>query len=303
MLRRAPRASALSYGSLTEGIEKQTPRGRRRDSRARQAQTPRSGQFEGYTIIGSLAGARGSGGQACMLPSPIPSSMLAAFARSGTAVTWDQVVIKSFSLSGRRLEPPADRARESIARCRQEARASCSTTNSTIERFYLRHAIRAGRVALASSRSACTPTSGSEGTRAIAAARRGHAATPTELLTHAPRNTTRVRPLAQGRQARQHHRGRPRARPPGRLRAASRSLRSSMTLTTHGTEYFRDPEMVRMALKGVKVHQVNGAKFDVYAAGAVLYLDDRELVPRARRAQPDHEPLPRGAQAGSCVGR
>ena len=29
--------------------------------------------------------------------------------------------------------------------------------------------------------------------------------------------------------------------------------------------------MVRMALKGVKVHQVDGAKFDVYAAGAVLY--------------------------------
>ena len=29
-------------------------------------------------------------------------------------------------------------------------------------------------------------------------------------------------------------------------------LRSAMTLTTHGTEYFRDPEMVRMALKGVK---------------------------------------------------
>jgi hypothetical protein len=44
-----------------------------------------------------------------------------------------------------------------------------------------------------------------------------------------------------------------------------------MTLTTHGTEYFRDPEMVRQALRGVKVHQVNGAKFDIYAAGAVLY--------------------------------
>src|SRR5262245_60968748 len=48
-------------------------------------------------------------------------------------------------------------------------------------------------------------------------------------------------------------------------------LRSSMTLTTHGTEYFRDPEMVRMALKGVKVHEVDGAKFDIYAVGAVLF--------------------------------
>ena len=44
-----------------------------------------------------------------------------------------------------------------------------------------------------------------------------------------------------------------------------------MTLTTHGTEYFRDPEMVRMAMRGVKVHEVDGAKFDIYGAGAVLY--------------------------------
>ncbi|MDX2130890.1 MAG: hypothetical protein SFY69_02410 [Planctomycetota bacterium] len=49
------------------------------------------------------------------------------------------------------------------------------------------------------------------------------------------------------------------------------SLRSAMTLTTHGTEYFRDPEMVRLALKGVKVHEVDGTKFDIYGAGAVLY--------------------------------
>jgi serine/threonine protein kinase len=48
-------------------------------------------------------------------------------------------------------------------------------------------------------------------------------------------------------------------------------LKSAMTLTTHGTEYFRDPEMVRQALRGVKVHQVDGAKFDIYAVGAVLY--------------------------------
>jgi serine/threonine protein kinase len=49
------------------------------------------------------------------------------------------------------------------------------------------------------------------------------------------------------------------------------SLRSAMTLTTHGTEYFRDPELVRLALKGVKVQDVDGTKFDIYAAGAVLF--------------------------------
>jgi len=48
-------------------------------------------------------------------------------------------------------------------------------------------------------------------------------------------------------------------------------LQSAMTLTTHGTEYYRDPEMVRLALQGVKVHEVDGVKFDLYSAGAVLY--------------------------------
>lgn len=48
-------------------------------------------------------------------------------------------------------------------------------------------------------------------------------------------------------------------------------LASNFTLTTHGTEYFRDPEMVRQALRGTKVNQVDGARFDLYSAGAVLY--------------------------------
>ncbi|MCH2140800.1 MAG: hypothetical protein MK100_07165 [Phycisphaerales bacterium] len=48
-------------------------------------------------------------------------------------------------------------------------------------------------------------------------------------------------------------------------------LQSAMTLTTHGTEYFRDPELVRQALRGAKVSEVDGAKFDLYSTGAVLY--------------------------------
>ena len=48
------------------------------------------------------------------------------------------------------------------------------------------------------------------------------------------------------------------------------SLHSAMTLTTHGTEYFRDPELVRQALKGTKVADVDGSRFDIYSAGAVL---------------------------------
>jgi len=48
-------------------------------------------------------------------------------------------------------------------------------------------------------------------------------------------------------------------------------LASAMTLTTHGTEYYRDPEMVRLAMQGVKVHEVDGVKFDLYSTGAVIY--------------------------------
>ncbi|MEO0649685.1 MAG: hypothetical protein AAFZ65_03285 [Planctomycetota bacterium] len=48
-------------------------------------------------------------------------------------------------------------------------------------------------------------------------------------------------------------------------------LASAMTLTTHGTEYYRDPELVRQAMQGVRVQDVDGVKFDLYSAGAVLY--------------------------------
>lgn len=48
-------------------------------------------------------------------------------------------------------------------------------------------------------------------------------------------------------------------------------LESALTLTTHGTEYFRDPELVRMAMAGRKVRDVDGVKFDLYSAGAVIF--------------------------------
>ncbi len=48
-------------------------------------------------------------------------------------------------------------------------------------------------------------------------------------------------------------------------------LSSMHQLTTHGTEYFRDPEMVKLALEGREVRQVNAGKFDIYSIGAVLY--------------------------------
>lgn len=61
----------------------------------------------------------------------------------------------------------------------------------------------------------------------------------------------------------------------GRLRVVDfglvTPLESALTLTTHGTEYFRDPELVRLALAGKRVQDVDGVKFDLFSAGAVLY--------------------------------
>ncbi|MEE2941629.1 MAG: hypothetical protein VX460_14675, partial [Planctomycetota bacterium] len=48
-------------------------------------------------------------------------------------------------------------------------------------------------------------------------------------------------------------------------------LESPLTLTTHGTEFFRDPELVRLAIAGRRVRDVDGVKFDLYSAGAVIY--------------------------------
>lgn len=48
-------------------------------------------------------------------------------------------------------------------------------------------------------------------------------------------------------------------------------LDSGLLLTTHGTEYYRDPEMVRMAIKGMKIKDADCAKFDIYSLGATLY--------------------------------
>jgi serine/threonine protein kinase len=70
------------------------------------------------------------------------------------------------------------------------------------------------------------------------------------------------------------------------------SLGSPLTLTTHGTEYFRDPEMVRQALKGAKVADIDGAKFDVYGAGAVLYFMVENTFPAHGALSQFEKPAP-----------
>lgn len=73
-------------------------------------------------------------------------------------------------------------------------------------------------------------------------------------------------------------------------------LASAMTLTTHGTEYYRDPELVRLAMKGVKVHQVDGAKFDIYGTGAVLYTLLEDAFPAHGSLSRFDKPSPKALQ-------
>lgn len=70
-------------------------------------------------------------------------------------------------------------------------------------------------------------------------------------------------------------------------------LSSMAQLTTHGTEYFRDPEMVKLALEGREVREVNAAKFDIYSIGAVLYFALSGEFPTAGALSrlPDEVPL------------
>ena len=71
-------------------------------------------------------------------------------------------------------------------------------------------------------------------------------------------------------------------------------LASAMTLTTHGTEYFRDPELVRQAMRGVKVHQVDGSRFDVFSTGAVLYYMLENTFPAHGGLSDFSKPSPEG---------
>ncbi len=48
-------------------------------------------------------------------------------------------------------------------------------------------------------------------------------------------------------------------------------LESALQLTTHGTECFRDPEMVKLASRGTPIRDVNCAKLDIYSIGAVFH--------------------------------
>lgn len=248
----------LRAETLTEGIERRLPAVVRATPGADHPPR-RVGQFDGYTIIGSLAGG-GSGGKLYIAePDEVRQ---ASFDRQGHG-TLDKVVIKSFSLRDGSTLPQI--IRESRALDAAKKLGLVLEHELTDERFfYVMRYMPGDSLALVTQR-----MHGSEASGGLDGANLSLAfGFVTNLL-----RTLEV-----------YHRGglwHKDVKPDNIIIDGETAhlvdfglvtpLRSAMTLTTHGTEYFRDPEMVRMALKGVKVHQIDGAKFDIYATGAVLF--------------------------------
>ncbi len=254
----------FGLGGMTEGLEQRLPQavaaapGRDKPSKSH-------GMFEGYTIIGSLPGG-GSGGKLYIAE---PDELKrAAFNRQGHRGV-DRVVIKTFSLKDGSSLPQI--VRESRALDAAKKMGLVLEHELGEERFfYVMRYVPGDSLTIVTQRlHAGGDGLSDEGLRLAM----GYASDLLESLDLYHRGglwhkdvkpdnliVDRTPDPALGR---------------GRAHLVDfgliTPLRSAMTLTTHGTEYFRDPELVRQALRGVKVHQIDGARFDIYAAGAVLY--------------------------------
>lgn len=259
-------ARLLGLQALTEGIEQRVPQAMAAAPLPDVAPTAR-GMFDGWEIVGTLQG----GGSGARLYIAKPSlQKIAALARQGISHA-DQVVIKSFSLRDGSTLPQI--VRESRALPAAKRLGLILEHELTNERFYyITRYVPGESLSLVTQRMHAAAggggAAGGAGPGLDVQGLRAAASYAADLLT-----TLSV-----------YHAGglwHKDVKPDNVIVSEGRAhlvdfglitpLRSSLTLTTHGTEYFRDPEMVRMALRGAKVHEVDGAKFDLYAVGAVLY--------------------------------
>ncbi|MEM8836080.1 MAG: hypothetical protein AAGD00_09695 [Planctomycetota bacterium] len=252
-------ARFLLLTPLTEGIERRLPEV---VAQAPTRDKPRSkalGTFDGYTIVGSLAG----GGSGAKLYVAEPSAVKrASFERAGAGHV-DQVVIKSFSVSEGSTMPQI--VRESRALEAAKKLGLVLDHELSDARFYYVMAYVPGESLTAVTRKRHASSS-ADGLN-VPAIR--------EMLGY---TADLLRTLETYHSGGLWHKD---IKPDNIIVHDGEAhlvdlglitpLRSAMTLTTHGTEYFRDPELVRMALRGAKVHEVDGVKFDVYGAGAVLF--------------------------------
>jgi serine/threonine protein kinase len=249
----------LCLDAVTEGLEQRVP-----EVIARAPGRPSSGpaSFPGYRVTGSLPGG-GSGARLYLAePDDERRRQLARASAAGTPVP-EKVVIKSFSLAEGSTLPQIVRENRALSAARELGLVLEHELTAT--RFHYVMPYVPGED-LASETSRLHAASGSGGLRDAELARA--LALTDDLLSALER----------------FHRGglwHKDVKPGNVIVSGGRAhlvdfglitpLASALTLTTHGTEYFRDPEMVRLALKGAKVHEVDGIKFDVYGAGAVLF--------------------------------
>jgi len=250
-------ARLLGLSTVVEGIERRVPDAMAK-APGRDKPGRRSGQFEGYTIVGSIAG----GGSGARLYVAKPNELKqAAFARSGLEV--DEVVIKSFSLKEGSSLPQIIREGRALEAAKKIGLV-LEHELSDHRFYYVMPYVPGEPLGTVTTRlhEACGPE-GLDQQRLREAA--GYVGDLLETLHRYHRAGLWHKDVKPDNII--VHDGRAHVVDLGLVTP----LRSAMTLTTHGTEYFRDPELVRMALRGVKVHEVNGVKFDIFAAGAVLY--------------------------------
>lgn len=248
----------IGLGPMLEGIEERVPAavaeapGSDRPSR-------RAGQFDGYKIVGSLPGG-GSGGR-LYVAEPLPEKRQRIERQQGACP--ERVVIKSFAIADGSSLPQIVRESRALEGARQIG--LIVEHELTEDRFfYVMPYVPGENLGMVVRQ--LHATSGDQGLSERSLQ---------DVLSYISDVVATLD---------QYHRGglwHKDIKPENIVVHAGRahvvdlglvtSLRSAMTLTTHGTEYFRDPEMVRMALRGVKVHEVDGARFDIYGAAAVLY--------------------------------
>lgn len=250
----------LCLGGVVEGVEKRLPAAIAAAPTADLPASGRAGQFEGYRIVGSLAPG-GSGAK--LYIAEVDSAKRQQLARLGVTDI-DQVVIKSFSLKEGSSLPQIVRESRSLDAAKKLGLILDHELAPERFHYVMRYVPGESLSGMTKSLHAGSPQGGlgdsqlrsalsycSDLVATLAAYHRGGLwhkdVKPDNLIID---ENGRAHLVDFGLVS---------------------SLRSAMTLTTHGTEYFRDPEMVRLALKGVKVHEVDGTKFDIYGAGAVLY--------------------------------
>lgn len=253
-------ARLFGLGTALEGIEQRVPQAMAA-APGKDKPTKRVGQFDGYTIVGSLQG----GGSGSRLYIAEPDALKrAAFSRQGL-LDVDRVVIKVFSLKDGSSLPQI--VRESRALDAAKKLGLVLEHELTPERFfYVMRYVPGDSLAVVTQRlHAESGGDGLEGRRLNAAL--GYGCDLLESLDAYHRAGLWHKDVKPDNIIVDAHDQKAHLVDFGLVTP----LRSAMTLTTHGTEYFRDPELVRQALRGVKVHEIDGSRFDIYAAGAVLF--------------------------------